>query len=290
MQKKIAILMAMNMFTVPALASENESESQWRVGISGGATLVGDVDDQTYASASITRNIGEGYVQLSGTLVDAGDAQGLIFAVPASSQQLRLSGGVGLDEVGLDAYISIGRRKFDDELIGNDGNRVIVNSNGNIFGIGAAATYDLAVGENGFLSPSIAVDFNSVDIGRVAVLPSGRQAAVEEKEGGISGTLSLTYTHLFGEEADHGVSPYVALVASSNSTAFSPGGNIGGARMTQLVAVRNQPGQGDVWTEFGASASFAMTDQLRLSLFATQSIGFVGPEVTSLGGGISLSF
>ncbi|WP_422343217.1 autotransporter outer membrane beta-barrel domain-containing protein [Parasphingorhabdus sp.] len=290
MQKKITILLAMNMLTAPALASENESENQWRVGISGGATLVGDVDDQTYASASITRNIGDGYVQLSGTLVDAGDAQGLIFAVPASSQQVRLSGGIGLDEVGLDAYISIGRRKFDDELIGNDGNRVIVNSNGNIFGIGGSVTYDLAVGEDGFLSPSIAVDYNSVDIGRVVVLPSGRQATVEEKEEGVSGTLSLTYTHLFGNDANHGVSPYVALVASSNSTAFSPGSNAGGSRMAQLVAIRNQPGQGDVWAELGASASFAITDQLRLSLFATQSIGFVGPEATSLGAGISLGF
>ncbi|MFK7840839.1 MAG: hypothetical protein AB8B54_01120 [Sphingorhabdus sp.] len=290
MKKKVAIFWALHAIATPALASESDSESQWRVGFSGGATLAGDVDDQTYASASITRNIDDGYVQLSATLVDAGDAQGLIFAVPASSQQLRLSGGIGLDEVSLDAYISIGRRKFDDELIGDDGNAIIVNSNGNIFGIGGSATYDLAVGEHGFLSPSIAVDFNSVDIGRAAMLASGRLATVEEKEEGVSGALSLTYTHLFGHDANHGISPHVALVASSNSTAFSPGSNAGGSRMAQLVAIRNQPGQGDVWAEFGASASFAVTDQLRLSLFATQSIGFLGPEATSLGGGISLAF
>ncbi|MEP6011218.1 MAG: hypothetical protein ABJ237_07930, partial [Parasphingorhabdus sp.] len=98
MKKKVAIFWALHAIATPALASESDSESQWRVGLSGGATLAGDVDDQTYASAFITRNIDDGYVQLSATLVDAGNAQGLIFAVPASSQQLRLSGGIGLDE------------------------------------------------------------------------------------------------------------------------------------------------------------------------------------------------
>lgn len=290
MLKKIGLLLALNAIAAPALAAEEKNEHHWLVSISGGATLVGDVDDQTYASASITRNIGNGYVQLSGTLVDAGDAQGLIFAVPASSQQLRVSGGIGLGDVSLDGYVSAGRRIFDDELIGNDGNPIIVNSDGNIFGIGGSATYDLAIGESGFLSPSIEIDFNSVDIGRAVTLSSGRQATVEEKEKGVSGTLSLTYTHLFGEDAGHSFGPYAALVISSNSTALSPGSNSGSARMAQFVATRNQPGEGDTWAEFGASASFALGDRLRLSLFATQSAGFVGPEATSLGAGISLGF
>ncbi len=182
MIKKIAILWALGAITTSALASEKETESKWSIGISSGATLVGNVDDQTYASMSITREIGDGYVQLSGTLVDAGETQGLIFAVPASSLHLRLSGGIGLNDVSLNGYFTAGRRKFDDELIGNDGNPIIVNSNGNVFGVGGSATYDLAVGESGFLSPSIAVDFNSVDIGRAAALPSGRQGPLKKKK------------------------------------------------------------------------------------------------------------
>ncbi len=103
--------------------------------------------------------------------------------------------------------------------------------------------------------------------------------------------MSLTtYTHLFGQDARHSFAPNIAFVASSNSTAFSPGSNAGSTRMAQFVAVRNQPGQGDVWAEFGASASFGIGDTLRLNLFATQSAGFTGPEATSAGGGISIAF
>ncbi|MGB5723566.1 MAG: autotransporter outer membrane beta-barrel domain-containing protein [Parasphingorhabdus sp.] len=288
--KKVGILLALSTIATPALAAEEENEQHWRVGFSGGATLVGGVDDQTYASASITRNIGNGYVQLSTTGVDAGDAQGLIFAVPASSQQLRLSGGTGWGDISLDGYVSAGRRKFDDELLGTDGSPIIVNSDGNTFGIGGSATYDLAIGESGFLSPSIEVDFNSVDIGRAVTLPSGSQATVEEKEKGVSGTISLTYTHLFGKDAKHSFGPHAALVVSSNSTAFSPGSNSGSARMAQFVATRNQPGEGDAWAEFGVSASFGLGKNLRLSLFASQSAGFIGPEATSVGAGLSLGF
>ena len=288
--KKLVILCLLGGIATPTFAAEKDSENQWRADISGGATMVGGVDDQTYANASVTRLFGNGYIQISGTLVDAGDAQGLIFAVPATSRQVRLSGGLGIGDVSLDGYVTVGQRKFDDEILGRDGNPVIVTSDGDMFGTGVSLTYDIALGESGFLSPSLSVDFNSVDIGRAITLQTGRQATVEEKESGVSGTFSAAYTHMFGPDSANSIGPFVALVASSNSTAFSPGSNTANSRMAQLVAVRNQPGQGDVWAEFGASASFGLTKNLRLNLYATQSIGFLGPEATSVGSGLSLSF
>ncbi len=290
MTGKYLIALAAASLPLPAFASEEDEGNSWRAGISGGVTLVGEDDNQAYVSASVTRDIGDGYIQLSATKVDAGDVQGLINAVPASSEQLGLSAGIGLGDFSLDGDVTFGRRKFDRERLGNDGNPVIVNSDGRIFGVGAALTYDLPLGENGFLSPSLAVDYNSIDIARAATLPSGRQVAVEEREEGVAGTLSLTYMHLFGEEGAHSAGPFAAFVASSNSTAFAPGNAATGERMAQLVALRNVPGEGDVWGEFGGFASFALGGPLRLNLTASQSVGFVGPEATSLGAGLSFSF
>ncbi|MEE9434565.1 MAG: hypothetical protein V3V15_10045 [Sphingorhabdus sp.] len=290
MTRKFVLALLLSGVSSPVLAAQGENDSHWRVGISGGTTLVGQGDDQAYVSASVTREIGDGYIQLSATKVDAGDVQGFINAVPASTEQLSLSAGIGLGAVSLDGDVTIGRRKFDSELIGNDGNPVIVDSDGRIFGIGAAITYDLPVGDNGFLSPSLSIDYNSVDIGRVATLVSGRQATIEEREEGVGVSLGVSYVHLFGEDGAHSFGPFAALVASSNSTAFAPGNTIGGQRMARVVAFRNVPGEGDVWGEFGASASFGLGGSLRLSLNASQSLGFDGPESTSLGAGVSFSF
>ena len=289
MKKNILYAMLLCGFSAPALAEE-EDDNNWRVGISGGATLAAQNDDQAYVSASITRDIGDGYIELSATKVDAGNVQGLINAVPASTEQLSLSAGIGLGDVSLDGDVTIGRRKFDRERIGSDGNPVIINSDGKIFGVGGSITYDIAIGESGFLSPSLSADYNSVDIGRAATLPSGRQVAVEEREEGVAGTFGLDYTYLFGEDLEHSFGPFAAIVASTNSTAFAPGNTIVGQRMAQLTAIRNQPGQGDVWAEFGGSASFALAGPLRLNLSASQSVGFTGPEATSLGAGLSFSF
>jgi len=111
---------------------------------------------------------------------------------------------------------------------------------------------------------------------------------VEEREDGFSGSLAFSYVHLFGESAAHSAGPYIAMVASSNSTVFSPG--TGGERVAQLAAIRNAPGEGDVWIEVGGSASFRLSENLRLNLSAIQTLGFVGPEATSLNAGLSLSF
>ncbi len=274
--------------STPAYAAEDAQDKRWEIGVSGGTTLIGDGDDQFYIAGSITREIGDAYIGISASFTDPSETQGLLRAVPARTQQITVIGGIGLNAVSIDGRISLGRRKFDTESLGSDGNVVLVDSSGEIFGAGLSLTYDIPVGENGFFSPSISADYDSVDIGRLATTPGGRLLTVEEREDGVSGALAFSYVHLFGKAAAHSAGPYVAVVASSNSTVFSPG--IGGERMAQLAAIRNAPGQGDIWMEVGGSASFGLSDNLRLSLSATQTLGFIGPEATSLGAGLSISF
>lgn len=273
--------------STPAYAAEEAQDNQWEIGTSGGTTLIGDSDDQSYIAGSVTREIGDGYIGIAASFTDPSATQGLLLTVPARTEQITLFGGIGLNTVSVDGRISLGRRKFKTESLGSEDNPVLVDSSGRIFGAGLTLTYDIPVGENDFFSPSVSADYDSVDIGRLAMTPSGRLLTIEEREDGVSGSLAFSYVHLFGEAAAHSAGPYVAVVASS-STVFSPG--TGGERMAQLAAIRNAPGQGDVWMEFGGSASFGLSDNLRLSLSTTQTLGFIGPEATSLSAGLNISF
>jgi outer membrane autotransporter protein len=108
------------------------------------------------------------------------------------------------------------------------------------------------------------------------------------KEDGITGSAGASLQKLFGDDARHAVGISAAFVATSNSSAARSG--TVDATVSRIVAARNTPGQSDEWAEVGASASFAVAEKWRLNLNASRTLGFAGPEATSLTAGLSFRF
>jgi hypothetical protein len=270
-----------------AVIDTAETERDWRLSVSGGVSAIADQDDQAHLGLSLTRQFGSSYVQLGVTHVDSGLALGVVNPVPAKVLQGTLAAGTSFDAFSLDGYVTLGDRNFEKELVGPGGQRATVEAGGTSFGIGIALTYDIPVGENGFLSPYVSLDYHAVDIARVVTVAGGNQLAITERREGWSGSLGLAYAHMFGEGGRHSISPYASWTVSSDNTAFAPGP--GGIGLAQTMAVRGG-GVKDQWGDLGISASFGLTDALRLRLSAAQTLGFEGPESTSLATGLSIAF
>jgi hypothetical protein len=101
--------------------------------------------------------------------------------------------------------------------------------------------------------------------------------------------LSASLDRTFGSESQHSISANAAWVITSNSAATS--GTLT-RRSGAVRPLRPQPGAGgsENWFEFGASASFEVSQVVSLSLSASRTAGTFCPETTSLYTGVSFSF
>jgi Autotransporter beta-domain len=276
----LTVMLATAAIMLPANA---RAEDGWRLGISGGTTLYSGDEDPQFASVSLAREFEQGYVEIGGSIIRGGVTQGLLNAVPVDSEAVTVLAGRSFGDVSLDGYVSLGQRRFKPETL--PGGRVTINSDGNSFAIGGALTYDAALSDSVILSPFVAVDYDKVDIGRAVILPGGDVRTVTSQEDGVTGSVGASLQKLFG---DHNIGVNTAFVATSNSSASRSG--TGTDTVSRIVAARNVPGQSDEWAEFGASASFAIADKWRLNLNANRTLGFAGPEATSLTAGLSFRF
>ena len=202
---RITSLLLLGFFcsATPALASENGEENvnerPWSVGFSGGVSIVEDASDQTFAHFSVSRDFGESYAGLALTLVDSGEIDGLINAVPASTTEFTFSAGTAVGAVSLDGYVSYGKRDFDTETVGrNNGQMGQIDSDGELFGVGASISYDHVLNDTLFLTPSLAIDYNEIDISdqarKMVILASEQRLQCE--------TESTSYTVFIAFEQD----------------------------------------------------------------------------------------
>lgn len=270
------------------MASPAMAEDNWGLSIDGGVSASEGLEDQLFGSLAIAREFESGYVELSVAAVDAGSIPGLFNSVPANSLRGTVSVGKTLGDFSLDGYVSLGKRKFETERFARLGRNVTIASDGSSFGIGAAVQYQIALSESVFLAPMLAIDYDTIDTARVVNLGGGTLQTIEDKEKGTTGTAGLGLDLLFGAEQEHQFSLSSAFVASSNSAAArasAPGGIA-----ERIAAGRDFPGISDEWAEIGALASFRLSEPLRLKLSVSRTIGFIGPESTTFGAGLSFDF
>ncbi|HNW18145.1 MAG TPA: autotransporter outer membrane beta-barrel domain-containing protein [Sphingorhabdus lacus] len=273
---------------IPLAQAHAEDENNWRASINAGVTVYAQDEDPQFASLSLAREFEQGFIQLSVSAVRGGVTQGVLNAVPVNSETVSLSGGKSFGDLSVDGYVSLGQRRFDTEVFERLGRRVTINSDGSSFAVGGGLSYDVMLGESVIASPFLAVDYDRIDVGRAVTLPGGEVTTVKSREDGVTGSAGVALQTLFGPDAQHSFGVNAAFVATSNSSATRSG--TGSGTISRIVAARNVPGQSDEWAEVGASASFALSQDISLNLNANRTLGFAGPEATSLIAGLSFRF
>lgn len=263
-------------------------QRDWRITIGGGVASFGENRDQPYGSVSLRRNFDNFYVSLGGSVVGydgrdpaAGDT------APASTQQLTLGAGYESDTLALDTYVSIGERDFEKIAItGPGGTPLTFNADGGSWSLGAALTYQFALGGRWYAAPFAAIDYSEISTAQILAAPGGQFVTRDVDEGGVTSSTGATLQYALGEESQHSIGLYSAFVATSNT-----------ASTTRIVGTHTATGapqrldgvsDGDSWFEYGASASFALSDVIVLDLWLSRTAGLSFGEATSAA--VSLSF
>ena len=274
----------------PAAAQDTPAAQpkDWSISASGGSTIFAGAGDQPFASLGVTRHFGDTYVRLTGTYIDGGSDDGApLSTVPASTRQLTLGAGTYFGAVGIDGYVSLGDRKFDRRAFTTrTGQTIALDSDGSSFGAGLSLSYEIPLGDRGVLAPFIAGDYSRISIARALALPGGTSLGEESREDGVTGSLGASALWLFGPDQRHSIGLYTAALASSNNSAYN-GTN---AQRATALGIGDRPGVSDEWLEYGVTAAFGLSDAVDLQLGAVRTAGFLGPEATSLTGGLSFRF
>jgi hypothetical protein len=277
----------------PALAqdaSAPEDAKLWSLSLGGGATLVSHGDDPWSTSVDLSRSLGDASLSLGYSRSTDNGQQGVPLSLGSKSETFSASAGYSIGSVSLDVHGSYGVRRFDGRSFRRrTGQVVTIDGKGKTYGIGATASVWLPLGENTSVSPYASVDYSSTDTARAAVLPVLGLVSVKDREKGTTGSFGASIDRSFGAERQHSISANAAWVITSNSAATS--GTLT-RRSGAVRPLRPQPGAGgsESWFEYGASASFSLSDVVGLSLSVSRTAGTFGPETTSLYTGVSFSF
>ncbi len=272
MNLKLCVVGAMLFSSYAAQAAEEQRERDWSVSLSG-SIISADGEDQNKIGLGVTRNIGDGFLGLSASITNTNGEAATAAIIPAKTTQVKLSGGYSFDALSVDGYASIGKRNFSAQKFQRrDGQQVEIDSNGDLFAMGGAFTYDIDLTDHLVLSPYLSVDYSKIDTARTIPSLGGRLLSRTQSEDGVTTTFGATSLFLFGSDEAHNFGPNIAYVSSSNSTASLRGTSI--AEIGGGQGLRDQDGVKDNWLEFGASASFKLTDTMRLDFSASQTSGF----------------
>lgn len=270
-----------------AAHAQTEDEPDWRLDISGGITTFAGDQDQPYVSASLRRDLGDIYISLGAVLVGYdGPAPAIGDTIPATTRQAVLGIGYETDALGIDAYVAVGDRDFDtvDIRIPN-GAALQFEADGSSWATGAAATYQIPLGGRWFLAPFVALDYSEIDTVQALAGPTGDIAGRRVEESGVTGSGGGTLQYALGEDFQHSLGLYTAFVATSNAASTTRIGGGSAANAARPVAGADD---GDGWFEYGASASFSLSQAILLDLFLSRTAGLRFGDATS--GSIGLSF
>jgi hypothetical protein len=282
------------MLSSPGLAqgapSPDEPETPWSLSIGGGATLVSHGDDPWSTSVDLSRSIGDASLSLGYSRSTENGQQGVPLSLGSKSETYSVSAGYEIGSVSLDLHGSYGVRRFDGRSFRRrTGQVVTIDGKGKSYGIGATVTVWVPLGDNTSMSPYASVDYSSTDTARALVLPLRGLVSVKDREKGTTGSFGTSVSQTFGSESQHSISANAAWVITSNSAATS--GTLT-RRSGAVRPLRPQPGAGgsESWFEYGASASFTVSDVVGLSLSVSRTAGTFVSETTSLYSSVSFAF
>ncbi|WP_299326817.1 autotransporter domain-containing protein [Parasphingopyxis sp.] len=270
--------------------AQTDDDRDWRLDISGGITTFAGDQDQPYVSASLRHSFGDIYVSLGGVLVGYdGPAPAIGDTIPATTRQAVIGIGYETDALGIDAYVAFGDRDFDSiDLRGPNGTPLQFEADGSSWATGAAITYQAPLGGRWFLAPFLALDYSEIDTVQALVGPTGEIVGRRVEESGVTGSGGGTLQYALGQNFQHSLGLYAAFVTTSNAASTTRIGGAGSA----ANAARPVAGadDGDSWFEYGASASFGLSDAIFLDLFLSRTAGLRFGDATSASIGLSFEF
>ena len=285
MRKMLIATVSGLIFAAPA--SAQDTEKKWSLSTSAGTTTISGETDQPFVSLGLTRFFGPSYVRLTGTYVDSGGDTRAASIVPASTRQLTLGGGTLVGALSIDGFLSLGDRDFDTRTFATrTGRTIMLDSGGSSLGAGLALTYEIPLGDDAVIAPFVAGDYSRISIARAVLLGNGDSIGEESSEDGFTGSAGANATWLFGPDKRHSVSLYGGVLASSNNSSYN-GTN---AQRATALGIGDQPGLSDEWFEYGASASFGLSDAASVDIGVVRTAGFLGPEATSFTGRLRFGF
>ncbi|MGP1352559.1 MAG: autotransporter outer membrane beta-barrel domain-containing protein [Parasphingopyxis sp.] len=271
-----------------AAHAQTDHEPDWRFDITGGITAFAGDQEQPYVSATLRHSFGDVYVSLGGVLVGYdGPAPAIGDTIPATTRQAIVGIGYETDALAIDAYVALGDRDFDTvDVRGPNGTLLQFEADGSSWATGAAVTYQIPLGGPWFLAPFAALDYSEIDTVQALAGPSGEIAARRVEESGVTGSGGGTLQYALGEEFQHSLGLYAAFVATSNAASTTRIGAAGSAANAARPVAGGDDGDG--WFEYGASASFSLSQAVFLDLFVSRTAGLRFGEATS--GSIGLTF
>ena len=282
---------ALFLLTIPhASYAQTDNPPPWRLDVTGGLTSFGGDQEQPYISASLRRDLGDFFVSLGGSLVGYdGPAPAIGDTIPATTRQAVLGFGYSSESLSIDSYVSLGDRDFDTiDIATQNGAVVQFEADGSSWGTGIAITYQQPLGGRWFISPFAALDYSEIDTVQAIQGPVNQLFAREVEESGVTGSGGATLQYALGEDYQHSLGLYSAFVATSNAASTTRIGAAGSATSTSRPVAGT--GDGDGWFEYGASASFSLSEAIFLDLFVSRTAGLRFGEATSGSVGLSFTF
>lgn len=269
----------------PGLAMATDKDRKWSIAVDGGtSTSV----DQPFVSASVTRDIGDSYVQLAVAQVSTADRGSVRDAIPAVTRQVTISAGTTSGALSVDGFVRIGDRQFKTARIDRGGKTITLETSGSTVGGGVTVTYDHPLGKALFVSPYLAFDYNRIETVRTLTGLGGGVAPIRQPQDSatVSGGVALQY--LFGPDTRHALAGLASFVITSNNAAVDRSDAHGGA--TRALGILAGPGSSGSWGELGAIASFGLDDRLSVNIAGVRTLGFAGGDGLSISAGTKIRF
>jgi hypothetical protein len=277
---KLSIL-ALAFVAYPAFAQTNEAQPAWEVSVGGGLAAIEQQTDQPFASLTLRRNLGGGYLDTGLSYIDSGTLVPLAtggLTVPASTFIASLGAGFTVGRWTVEGYAAHGWRRFQDAQVRGQSGRIInVDRSGTLITLSGSVSHEFTLGERTGLAPFAGVDYTKLDFA-FALVPAGGQAVSSQRQSsdGVTGRAGLLLVTLVGDDGSSiGVSA-AGNTASNIAAVTSIGG--GGTLVPRLVQSRDIK---DSWADIGANASLSLGHRLWLDLSVVQTLGFDFGEVTA---------
>lgn len=258
-------------------------DPKWIMAAGGTSTLIAGQDSLPAANFSITRVIGKGSVELSGTVSDTSNDDAPVGLLPKWVATFTLAGTRQFGHVIVDGHVAAGWAKFRRGTLPiSPTTSALVSSQADGFGVGSGASLNVSLGKYVMLTPRMGIDYVATRV----KTPVDRNASSDENEiksDGItlSGGAALQWS--FGASHQHGLVATATAIRTTNTQDFIH-------RTGRVDPVDFRQSSADTFVDYGASMSLGLTHRLGLGISATRSAGISGPESTVISAGLHVTF